>query len=226
MDTDRGEIAYDNLSVDTGITEMIRDSISAVALLLNNPYEEIRIKSLDYNITIEPKNSQSIIWSVTLLDSQVEQGGPLQVEVVVETWLAEKRKFTFLMDIPSDLPPGQYDLLVCGGYDFEEFVRRAAPQALTPVDMPTLIESINRVLHVDKDGLYCVLVLPASGIAVERAELPDLPATKAMILSDAKRALAVRPYQRWIEKSVPTGTIITDKRSMQVIVKEQKNAID
>jgi hypothetical protein len=79
---------------------------------------------------------------------------------------------------------------------------------------------MNNVLTISRDKLYCLLVLPPGGVALEQAELPDLPATRALVLQDAKRALRSQPYLHWLENSLTTGTIITDKKIMRVTVEE------
>jgi len=68
--------------------------------------------------------------------------------------------------------------------------------------------------------LYCILLLPAGGVTLENAELPDLPATKALVLQDAKRALTARPYQHWVERSLRTDAVIIDKKVMQITVED------
>jgi hypothetical protein len=64
------------------------------------------------------------------------------------------------------------------------------------------------------------LSLPPGGIALEQAELPDLPATKALILQNAKRTLQARPYQHWSEKSLKIGTVIIDKKVVKITVEK------
>ena len=57
-------------------------------------------------------------------------------------------------------------------------------------------------------------------MAVEKAELPDLPATKALILQDAKRTLRTQPYLHWLEEDVETGTVIIDSEVMRITVEK------
>ena len=86
--------------------------------------------------------------------------------------------------------------------------------------MDSLIEAINNILAIKRNKLYCMLVLPPGGIAVEKAELPDLPATKALVLQDAKRAVRIQPYQHWLEDSLEVGTVIIDKKVMRITVEK------
>jgi len=79
---------------------------------------------------------------------------------------------------------------------------------------------MNNILTISRDKLYCLLLLPPGGVAVEKAELPDLPATKALVLQDAKRVLRTQPYPRWLESSLETGTVVTDKKVTHITVEK------
>lgn len=217
---DAEPVTFENVSTSVGLEEMLTESISSVAILLNNPYKEVDIESIDFDIRLKPKNISSRIWSVDLSDSKVKAGQQLDVTVVVETFLAEKKKYQFSLKIPDELAPGMYDLIVCGGYDYRDFIKKAAPYRFVPQNLATLIEAMNDLLTISRDKLYCLLVLPPGGIAVEGAELPDLPATRVLVLQDAKRALRTQPYLRWRESSLTTDTVIVDKKIMHVTVQE------
>lgn len=213
-------ISFQNVSTSSNLDEMIAESIGSVALLMNNPYENVHIESIQADVTVTPKSEVSHLWSVDLSDSKVKAGEQLKLDVVVESFLAEKKKYQGLLKIPDDLPPGKYGLMVCGGSGYLQFLMKAAPNRFTPQNLDDLIDAINYILHIRRDSLYCVLLLPPGGITVENAELPDLPATKALILQDEKRALTARPYQRWVEKVFSTDAVVIDKKVMEVTVEE------
>lgn len=124
------------------------------------------------------------------------------------------------MKIPENTPPGIYELIVCGGGGYLEFLGRVVPHRFTPENLTTLIEAMNNVLQIRRDRLYCLLVLPASGVTLARAELPDLPGTKALVLQDGKRTLPSRPYPRWLEESLRVGVVVADTRVMHITVEE------
>ena len=213
-------VSFENVSTSSGLDEMITESAGSVAILLNNPYKEVDIKSLDLDLRQRAKNISSRIWSVDLSDSKVKAGQKIEVLVVVESFLAEKKKYHFTMKIPDELAPGRYDLIVCGGYGYVRFLKKAVPYRFVPQNLATLVEAMNNLLQIQRDKLYCFLVLPPGGVAVEKAELPDLPATKALVLSDAKRSLKTRPVSDWLENSLQTGTVVIDKKVMHITVEE------
>ena len=211
-------LVFENVSTGTDLAELIRDSISPVALMMNNPYRQVRIKSVDLDIQIKEKNITSAIWSVGLSHGRLRRGENLDVEVVTESFLAQKRAYTFSFAVPEDTPPGMYQLIVCGGYGYQEFLKRAVPHRFVPENLDTLIGAINDVLAINRDELHCILVLQAGGVTLENVEMPDLPASKALVLGDASRAVTMRVFPGWIDKSARTGGVIIDKKIMNVTV--------
>jgi hypothetical protein len=217
---DAGEIKFENISTGNELSEMIHDSIGPVALLMNNPYRQVGIKSLDFEVRVSEKDVTSAIWSVGLSDSRVKSGESVDVEVVTESYLAEKRKYAFNFVVPENTPPGMYQLIVCGGQAYEDFLRKAVPHRFMPENFETLVSVINDILAIGRDELHCILVLPRGGVALENAELPELPATKAMVLGDARRAITMQAYPGWIDKSVRTGSIVVDRKIMNITVEQ------
>ncbi|MDD5064622.1 MAG: SpoIVB peptidase S55 domain-containing protein [Phycisphaerae bacterium] len=213
-------VVFENVSTGAGLEEILEEGIGSVTVLLNNPYKKVDIKSINFDIRIVPKNVTSRIWSVNLSASRVKAGQDLDVSVVVESFLAEKKEYRRTLKIPRDLAPGKYDLIVCGGRGYQEFLMKTAPYKFIPQNMDTLVEAMNNLLTIGRDKLYCLLVLPAAGIAVEGAELPDLPATKVLLMQDVKRTLRSQPHPRWLEESLATGTVIIDEKVMQITVEE------
>ena len=217
---DAESISFENVSTSRGLIELIMESVGSVVLLMNNPYEEVGIKSIDYDIRIVPRSIVSHIWSLDLSDSKVKAGENIEIGVIVESVLAGKKKYQCTLEIPEDLVPGRYDLTVCGSPDYERFLLKAVPYKFIAPSVPGLIEALNYSLGVDRDKLYFILSLPSGGVILEQSELPDLPGTKALVLQNAKRTLKIQPYQHWIERSLETGTVVIDKKVMKITVEK------
>jgi hypothetical protein len=213
-------ISFENISANTGLNEIMWESVGSTALLLNNPYRKVDVNSIEFDICLKSKDIASRIWSIDLSDSKVNAGQKLDVSVVLESALADKKKYRFTLNIPENLAPGMYELIVCGGAGYQEFLKQNVPYKFIPQSLPTLIEAANNVLRIDRGRLYCLLVLPRGGIAVEKAELPDLPPTKALVLQDPKRILTTQSYPHWLEESLKTGTVVTDKKVTRIQVEK------
>jgi len=213
-------IAFENVSSGVGLNELVSECYSTVGLLMNNPYEQIDVESIDIDMRITPKSIVAHIWSVELSDSKVKAGQSVEINAVLESVLAGKKQYQWDMKIPQELPPGQYELAISGYRAYEQFLIKAAGHRFVAPNKAGLIEALNNSLRIDRDKLYCLLTLPAAGVTIETAELPDLPATRALLLQDAKRALIVRPYSNWIEKNIKTGKVVIDRKSLQITVEE------
>ncbi len=213
-------ITFENVSTGRGLAELIMESMGSVALLMNNPYKEVDIESIDFDIRIVPRSIISHIWSVDLSDTKVKAGENIEIGVVVESVRTEKKEYQCSLKIPEDLAAGKYELTVCGWQDYISFLLKTIPYRFIASSMPRLIEALNYSLGIDRDKLYYLLVLPSRGVTVEQAELPDLPATKALVLQNAKRTLKIQPYRHWVERSLETGTVIIDKKVMRITVEK------
>jgi hypothetical protein len=213
-------VTFENVSSGLGLNELVSECYNAVGLLMNNPYGRVDIESIDCEVRIMPTSIVSHIWSLDLSDLTVKPGRSIEITAVLESVLAGKKKYQWSLEIPQELPPGKYELTICGERDYEQFLVKAAPQRFVAQSVPSLIEALNNSLQIGRDKLYCLLTLPSSGVIIERAELPDLPATKALLFADTKRALTVRPYAHWLERDLKTGSVVMDKKTVQITVEK------
>jgi hypothetical protein len=202
------------------VGDVTTEIAGATALLMNNPYEEVAVESLDATIRMFGRSISSRLWSVDITDSSVKAGKEVEVDVTVETFRTEKKKYKLGFKVPENLPPGNYEVLVCGGDGYLQFIRKAAPFRFVAASKDSLLGALDNILRVRRDQLYCVLLLPPSGVTLEGAELPNLPATKALVLQDPKRTLRAVPYRRWVEDSVAAGTVVLDKRVVRLTVEK------
>lgn len=213
-------VAFENVSSSVGLNDIILESYSALGLLMNNPYQNVEIESIAFNVRITSQSIVSHLWSVDLSDSQVKAGQAVDVGVVVESVLAGKRKYSCHLNIPEDLAPGKYELTVCGQRDYEQFLVKSVPYRFIAQSLPGLIDALNHSLRIDRNKLYFILTLPPGGVVLEDAELPDLPATRALVLLDNKRVLRMLPNAHWIEKSQNIGKIVIDKSVFRITVEK------
>jgi len=213
-------VTFENISANIGPSEMILESTSAVALIMNNPYQKVGIESLEFDVKIKHENILSHIWSANVSDTTVKAGEKIDIAVVIESFLKGKKEYNHTIEVPDNLSPGQYQLLITGAQGYEAFLRQFASYKFMVENYESLIDGLNHLLRISRDKLYCLLVLRPEGVTMQRAELPDLPDTKVLLLQNPKRALQAQPYMHWIEKSFDTGTIVVDKQAINITVEE------
>jgi hypothetical protein len=215
---DADTISYENISSNTGISELLTETMAPVALLMNNPFKPVKVKSIRCEVQELDEVLLAGIRSINLSDNTIEQGGQFSVTVFVESRRGPKKRYTFNLTVPEDLKPGEYDILITGGYGYYDFLTKAAQYRFIAENVDTLIEALNEILSIRRDRLYCMFVLGKSGIALEKAELPDLPLTKALVLTDAKRSLQAQPYRHWLEQSMQTPGVIIGAQKIKITV--------
>jgi hypothetical protein len=211
-------VSFENVSSGQSIREFVNESVGPIAMLMNNPYQRTNITSLNFEAKVLPKNILSNIWSVRLSDSKARPGQIIEVSVVLMSYMSEKKTYHLEFKVPENLPPGQYDILIGGGSEYEKFLRRVSPHKFTTHDLPTLVEALRDLLAIRRDRLYLTMILPPGGIVIQRTELTDLPQTKAMLLGDAKRTTISFPLQHWLQKDIHTGVIILGRKTLKLTV--------
>ena len=221
IDLEDGQsIRFGNFSTGAGLLDPAAEISGALALLMNNPYRSAEVTALDFTISVHSENTAAHLWSVDVADLKVKPGEDLEVNVVVESFRAEKKRYRFKLNVPEDVPAGKYGLMLCGSREYERFLAKNVPYRFIATNYQTLVDALNMALNVSRTKLYCLLVLPSGGITLEKAELPNLPGTKAVVLQSERRALRVQPYPHWIEKTVETGTVIADKEIVPIVVEK------
>jgi hypothetical protein len=221
IEMDDGQsIRFDNISASMGLIEPVSEIVGTVALLMNNPFRCAKIKSMDFATRIRTDSISSHFWSVDVVDPQIKAGEEIEANVVIESYLGEKKKYKIKLTVPKNVAAGKYGLMLCGAQEYERFLAKTVPYRFIATNYQTLVEALNVALNIDRTKLYCVLVLPPEGITLDKAELPDLPGTKSVILQSDTRALRVQPYPHWIEKTIETGTVIGDKEIVPIVVEE------
>ena len=213
-------ICFENISTDFGLDEVLSENVGILTYLMNNPYKEVEIESLEFDLKISPRKAVSHIWSVDISDSSVRAGEKVNVSVILESYLADKKRYDCSIKMPDDLEPGKYQLAVSGVFDYEAFLRQAAGWRFVPENLADSISIINDITNTRRDKLYFVLVQPPSGIVIEKAELSDLPMSKAVLMADSKRSLMIQPIMKWLEKNISVGTVVVDKKFVEITIEK------
>ncbi len=215
-----GKIAFENISSGRRYSEIASEALSIAGLLLTNPYEKIEINDLAFDIKITPDNSRAVIRTVNITDNSVKPGETITASVLLQSHLSQLSLSRIDITVPRDLAPGSYEITIAGGYDYEKFIRKTASYKFMAYDAPTLVKTLGYLLSIKRDRLYIAMALPSTGVVIKRAELPHLPATKALLLSDEKRTIPTEKYQQWIANSIDVGRVVVGSKQIKITVKQ------
>lgn len=206
-------VQLDNLSSDSEAME-VASEVSAIAnLLMNNPYQEARIRSVELSLRFSARSRQADIWSAELSDDKPKPGQSITISAVLEPFRADKTVHSIPLQIPADLKTGTYMLQVLDSDEYLAFLQKASPHLFAAEDLPSMLQAVRRILQTPRNQLTAVLLLGRGGLAIRHQDLPDLPPSRALLLQDNRRFTPAVPLQNWIQTHqsmewIPSGNII------------------
>lgn len=210
----------DNVSSGNQLTEMLRELVTIVGLSLNNPFEEMPVKSIDVKVQVKPTNLTAALWEVDVSEVKARPGEMIHLSAGLKAYRAESESVSIDFTVPEDIPAGHYKLNLLGASEYQSFVSKMAPQKFRVYDLPTLKKGLTELLQYPRNRLYAVMQVPSSGLVMRQHELGDLPPTKMLLMQDPKRLRPLQPYQSWAENHVETEKIVSGAAVIEVVIED------
>ncbi len=204
----RGAIEFENISSGQDIAEIAQMLFSVTSLLLNNPFEPMKIESIDLKMDITPVSVAADIWAMDVSRTRVKPGQTITAAVSLKTFRSEEIGAGITFTVPDDLPDGPYKLQIMGDMAYQRFVAQMAPQRFRVFDGDSLMAGLRRVTSFKRNRLHAVMAVPATGIVLRQHELADLPQTKMLLMQDAKRLRPIAAYNDWAESSTTLQQVV------------------
>ena len=191
-----------------------------MGLLLNNPFGEVNIDSIDVKMVMEPVDRIASDWAVDVSRTDVRPGQTITASVVLRSYHTRKTTVVIDLKIPETLKPGTYKVGILGDSKYRSFVSKMAPQRFRAVDLTSLRTSLEKLFTYCRDRLYAVMQTPASGVVIRQHELGQLPGTKMLLMQDSKRLQPFEPYKAWTENHIELDKIVQGGAEIKITVKQ------
>jgi len=220
-----GKYQAADVSTDREAMAASSDTLRPIAAMLNNPLgERVAPKRIDVEITVQPGSLAASLVGFRL-DGQLYRPGEAVTGVATIRPLRKAtRQLAVKFQLPEDIADGTYELTVCNAAESMRAEQREMPQRFAPRTTEQLLRAIQHVVSGRSDELYLRLPLPGrGGLAIERAEMPDLPASRAQILSQAN-VPDTRSFQRSLVQTVKTHYLIDGSGSATFTVRREPEA--
>ncbi|HUU60716.1 MAG TPA: hypothetical protein VMZ50_14440 [Phycisphaerae bacterium] len=185
------------------------DALRPIAAMQSNPFgPAVAPERIEVNVTIESGDVSARILDLKLEGDTYRPGETVRGAVTIRPFRKPRRKLPVRLELPEDLPEGEYVLTVCDAEQSMRALLREMPHRFDPRSVAELFRALQRVVQPRSDHLYLRLPLPRGGVAVGQRELPDLPDSRARILSEARR-IDAKPFSRSLVRSVETKYALT-----------------
>jgi hypothetical protein len=201
------------------------DTLRPITAMLDNPFgQRVAPTRIDVEITVQPGSLAASLVDFKL-DGQLYRPGETATGVAtIRPLRKDPRQLAVKFHLPEDIADGTYELTVCDAAASMMAEQREMPQRFAPRTCEQLLKAIQHVVSGRSDQLYLRLPLPGrGGLAIERAEMPDLPASRAQILSQAAIP-ETRGFQRSLVQTLKTHYLIDGSASATFTVQREPAA--
>jgi hypothetical protein len=160
---------------------------SIINLLSYNTYQPVRIRRIDCETHVFPGRRTADIEAIELDSETYSPGDTLQATVYVRPYKGLRQRIPVRLQLPADLPEGDYTATVCDDLANARNELRDNPVLANPQDLDQLFAALAVQTQAKRTNL--VVRLPTSGVGVALAgkPLPNLPPSMVHILGNTRR---------------------------------------
>lgn len=207
----------DSLIAGQGMNGLIFDMLPPMIAMMQNPFEPLKLESADLSIHVEDGIHMAYMVSASLDQRTVKPGDTVHVTLTLQPFNGAAITRTLPFVLPTDLVPGEYQLLVSDS-DAYTYRMTAARPDLGDIDDPDeLLNALQTIADVDRQTIYVGLPLQTPGIAVGGQAMSDLPSSRAMVLGSTASSTTM-PYPRFVEATFPAEQVIQGELMLPLLV--------
>lgn len=211
----------DSVLAGQGMNGLIFDMLPPLAALMQNPFEPLKLESADLSIVVEDGIKVASMVSANLDQRIVSPGDTVNVTLTLQRFNGPAYTRSLPFTLPTDLAPGEYQLLVSDAGSFAYRMTATNPQ-LSDINNPDeLLEALQAIADVDRQTIYIGLPLQTPGIEVGGQAMGDLPSSRAMVLGSTASSTTT-PYPRFVEQAFAADELIEGEMilPLQVVIEQ------
>ncbi len=129
--------------------------IRALGMLLNNPWEDVRIESVDSKLQLEFERDVALLRGTQVLEPEIDAGQPVRIKLVIVPFKGKEETRVIEVPIPKDYAGEDVSIDLSPGYEIERY--RAMPESVA--DLVALLnnpsfppESIVATIRINGEG--------------------------------------------------------------------------
>jgi hypothetical protein len=205
-------------NVDLGsLTQMPTIPLAAAA---ENPFERVELSRMTANITISRRVQDATILDVSLPRSRFKPGETAKAFVTYKPFRGPEGVLPLTLELPKDLPAGNYRLVVSDADRFMTDEQQNRPFRFTARKLSDVFDVMQEAIGPRHDAIYLRLIRQSDGVAVGRTALPLLPASHRQVLLEAGRS-DTTAFVSSATKVVPLDRVISGQAEFQIAIEVQ-----
>ncbi len=192
------------------------------ALLMNNPFKDLKLKSVNLHISARPVSRSAVITSAVVRRTTVAPGGTIRVRLTIKPFRGAEHYVYLHIPVPANTPDGKYNLVVGSSNSVIQQEMTYFPQRFAPGSIDELIADIRHLTAYRDNAIYARLVLNMHGVDQQQISMPNLPLSRVAIMAENPPA-NLYPLFNSVQEVVPAGAII-EQGGQQFTIKVSRHA--
>ncbi|MGD0771080.1 MAG: hypothetical protein ABSB42_23080 [Tepidisphaeraceae bacterium] len=217
---DGHRVQVNNSSVNGDGSEIVAEVALPLMAAADNPFAYVPISRIQGTFHVSGEAHAAEILSVTIPRTKYEPGETVKGYVSYLPFHAEEAILPVEVDLPRDLPDGQYQLVVSDWARYLEDERTANPFKFNAETIGELFAVIRDVEAIRHDSVFLRLVRQADGIAVGHTEMPHLPSSQRQVLLDSGRS-DIMPFVGSTVTRVPAGLVMSGSAEFAITIERR-----
>jgi hypothetical protein len=217
-------ISFTNITSANDITQIVADIFPILALLLNNPWQAVELTDMTVTATILNSDHVAMIKSAQLKQRTYQPGEKINCCISLEPYRLPEQTIELPLTLPEDMPEGKYTLSVGGYLSYRQQLQKTQPHRFAAFTAKGLRDILQERLSIPRNNLYASIPLPSQNLSLNGTELPDLPPSKAMILTDPSRQEDIIKFQDLTCAKLETDYVIINQKSFEITVERTSAA--
>jgi len=214
-------IIFSNMSSGMGFSDLIADTLEPIAMILFNPWEKVRLKGLTVSISFDNQDRLYQIISVDLPKRIYQPGEVIRAHAVLEPLRQPEVSRVIQLTIPETLEEGHYKIVVGSFTNYQQALRKSQPHLFRAFTVKDVQRILQKRMSIARNGLYLTIVLPKRGVAIKDDSLPELPASKAMLLTDKSRQSVTSKFGELLWTHLETDYVVAGKKTFNIEVRRE-----
>jgi len=188
--------------------------------LLLNPYEEVEIEGVHYEVEVTPGLESAMIESAWADRAKVEPGGRLTVHVRLKQERGEDLTRKLTLEVPDSVQPGsEVRILICDAVTNRMIERGLDPGFYAPTSFEGLLEALTRP-ESNRELVMRASVMD-QGLRYAGAAMPALPPSALSILAQNEDGGRAERLVTDIVQRVETPWVLEGALTLSVTIKER-----
>ncbi len=186
--------------------------VRALGMLLNNPWEQVKIESVDSTIKISFGRDVSIVRGTQVLDAEIDPGEPVKVRLDLVPFLGKAESRVIEVPISRTFAGQEVDIDLSPGYENER------PRAI-PESVADLVAALNTPSFPEESLVSTIRIQGESGAAFRGNVATRLPPGALDTLRVSAGSTSVETFGSVEQTSFPMKRFIVGRDRVRVKVR-------